>query len=350
MGSVFSSAARILCARKDAVAENAPQTQSLNGDPPTPNCADSFVAETEHEELFQQLLARESTNIHLPNYLRMQPEMSGLEREFMVDWMGRANTALHYDASTVFLTVRLFDRMMSQFEVRKTQQHVLGAACILIAAKFNEAHADRMDLASFAAKLECRKAAVESMELVVLNALKFHVSAVTALDFMEAMLGCDEGVWTDAAPSPCDPQATWLSRYILELTLQFDDLLIYRPSVVAAAVVLLVRHHCLTACHTCGSAPVVADAWPSALQRTTGFSVGQLNKCCNDIRHCWEDMHMRLELVQPNCMTSDIADIGRLHVCEKYSPTEKGAVCWVQPCVAATAVHGRPQPDTLTST
>jgi hypothetical protein len=293
---------------------------------------------TKTEEAFQQLLARESHNPPLPHYLAMQPDMTILDREFIVDWMVRAAEQLRYDSSTVFLAVRLLDRMLSKFEVLRPQRQTLCAACIFIAGKFNESHSDRIALIKFAKKLGCRSDALESMEVVVLSAVKFHVSCVTAIDCLEVLLGSEAGVWTDVAPNPCQTAATWLSRYLLELTLQLDSMLVYRPSAVAAAVVLVARQHCIALSQRYGGlASSSLIAWPGSLQRITGFTSSQLHACCDEILEFWNDMFRRVELVRtgyyPFC---DVAAIGRLYLCEKYSHLDKGAVCWVEPCTIAS--------------
>ena len=73
-----------------------------------------------------------------PCYMKRQFDINENTRAILVDWLHRVHDRFHLLPETMFIMVNLIDRYMSLHQVRREEKQLIGAASMLIAAKYEE--------------------------------------------------------------------------------------------------------------------------------------------------------------------------------------------------------------------
>ena len=69
---------------------------------------------------------------------KVQNEVKDTSRGFLVEWIIDVHRKFRLNAETLYVTVSIIDRYLSQVRIKKPQLHILGVAAILIATKYEE--------------------------------------------------------------------------------------------------------------------------------------------------------------------------------------------------------------------
>ena len=72
----------------------------------------------------------------MPSYMASQPNITASMRVILIDWLIEVQENFELYHETLYLSVQLTDRYLSVTEVRKEYLQLVGATCMLIAAKF----------------------------------------------------------------------------------------------------------------------------------------------------------------------------------------------------------------------
>ncbi|KAM0855591.1 hypothetical protein ACQ4PT_049662 [Festuca glaucescens] len=137
---------------------------------------------------------------------------------------------------TLYLTVYLIDIFLSRKYIERQKLQLLGITSMLIASKYEEICAPRVEEFCFITDNTYTKAEVLKMECQVLNDLGFHLSVPTTKTFLRRFLRAAQA--SHKAPSVT---LGYLANYLAELTLTDYSFLRFLPSVVAASAVFLAR-------------------------------------------------------------------------------------------------------------
>ena len=89
-------------------------------------------------EVFDSMLTAENHYKIIPNYMDFQPELNFQLRAILVDWLIAVHLKLKLQPETLHLTVNLLDSYLSGCRVEKRQLQLVGTACLLVAAKYEE--------------------------------------------------------------------------------------------------------------------------------------------------------------------------------------------------------------------
>eukprot|EP01156_Anaeramoeba_ignava_P002122 Anaeramoba_ignava/a217619_14.p1 GENE.a217619_14~~a217619_14.p1 ORF type:complete len:211 (+),score=78.92 a217619_14:132-764(+) len=104
----------------------------------TTNTDPSLVAEYS-EEIYQQFLENEKKYQPSIDYIEETQNMINEKmREILVDWLIETSQEHEFHSETLFLAINLVDRFLSKYSVSKQQFQLLGAACLMIASKYEE--------------------------------------------------------------------------------------------------------------------------------------------------------------------------------------------------------------------
>ncbi|TPX33369.1 hypothetical protein SmJEL517_g03702 [Synchytrium microbalum] len=177
------------------------------------------------KELEEQTAAR-------PTYMSEQPEVTWKMRKTLVLWLIEVHSEYHLRQETLYLAVNILDRFCSLRKVPRTQYQLLGVTALWIAAKYEENHGSvptLKQLYSICCDSYPEREFIQ-MELVLLNEIKFVLGHPTAEAFLKAncrFMNCVE------------PQSRALARYILEFTLIHKEFLVFPPSMLATASILV---------------------------------------------------------------------------------------------------------------
>ena len=178
-----------------------------------------------------------------------QTEVNATMRGILVDWLVEVASEFRLVSDTLHAAVACVDRVLSVRPVPRLHLQLVGVACTLIAAKYEEIYAPSVDEFVFITDNTYTRAAVLAAETDALDALAFDLSAPTAKTFLRRFVkagAADGGGGERLAP---------LAAYVCELGLLEYASLHFLPSQLAAGAVLVARV-------ALGALP-----WPPALAR-----------------------------------------------------------------------------------
>ncbi|GMH11874.1 hypothetical protein Nepgr_013715 [Nepenthes gracilis] len=171
------------------------------------------------------------------NYMEtVQRDITESMRGILIDWLVEVSEEYKLVPDTLYLTTSLIDRFLSQVYIEKQRLQLLGVSCMLIASKYEEICAPRVEEFCFITDNTYTREEVLKMESQVLNFLCFQLSVPTTKTFLRRFVQAAQA--TDKVPSF---DLELLANYLAELTLTDYRFLKYLPSLVAASAVFLAR-------------------------------------------------------------------------------------------------------------
>lgn len=214
------------------------------------------------------------------NYMDKQVDINKSMRSVLVDWLVEVAEEYKLTPQTLYLTINYIDRFLSCMSVLRGKLQLVGASCMLIASKFEEIYPPEVAEFVYITDDTYTAKQVLRMESLVLKTLQFDLSVPTCKDFLNRYLL--------AAGAAEESQLRFLSQYLAELSLISTTLtLSYRPSMIAAASVLV-------ASYTLDLQP-----WTPTLQHYSGYSIGDITNCANEIRrHFYSAPTLQQQAVQ----------------------------------------------------
>jgi len=194
----------------------------------------------------------------------IQKDVNPSMRAILIDWLVEVAEEYRLVPDTLYLTVNYIDRYLSGNEINRQRLQLLGVACMLIAAKYEEICAPQVEEFCYITDNTYFRDEVLEMEASVLNYLKFEMTAPTAKCFLRRFArsaqACDE-----------DPalHLEFLASYIAELSLLEYNLLSYPPSLIAASAIFLARF----------ILQPTKYPWNSTLSHYTQYKPSELSDC-----------------------------------------------------------------------
>ncbi|XP_010421392.1 PREDICTED: cyclin-A2-1 [Camelina sativa] len=179
-----------------------------------------------------ELEQRPSTSYMVQVQRDIDPTMRGI----LIDWLVEVSEEYKLASDTLYLTVNLIDRFMSHNYIEKHRLQLLGVTCMLIASKYEEIMAPRLEEFCFITDNTYTRLEVLSMEVQVLNFLHFRLSVPTTKTFLRRFIVAAQA--SDKVPFI---EMEFLASYFAELTLVEYTFLRFQPSLIAASVVFLAR-------------------------------------------------------------------------------------------------------------
>ncbi|KAM7483707.1 hypothetical protein LguiB_008290 [Lonicera macranthoides] len=190
-----------------------------------------------------------------------QRDITQSMRGILVDWLVEVCQEYKLVPDTLYLTVYLIDLFLSQYYIERQKLQLLGITCMLIASKYEEICAPRVEEFCFITDNTYTKEEVLKMETQVLNKLGFQLSAPTAKSFLRRFLHAAQASYK--SPSL---ELEFLGNYLAELSLVDYGFLKFIPSMVAASAVFLARWTMDQSSHP----------WNSTLEHYTSYKASDL--------------------------------------------------------------------------
>ncbi|KAA8541846.1 hypothetical protein F0562_022998 [Nyssa sinensis] len=190
-------------------------------------------------DIYSNLRTAELMRRPISNFMELvQRDITQSMRGILVDWLVEFQVSEEYKlvADTLYLTVYLIDLFLSQNYIERQRLQLLGITCLLIASKYEEICAPRVEEFCFITDNTYSRGEVLTMEIQVLNYLLFQLSAPTAKTFLRRFLRAAQASYKN--PSL---ELEFLANYLAELTLVDYEFLKFLPSIVAASAVFLAR-------------------------------------------------------------------------------------------------------------
>ena len=247
----------------DYVGLNVIDIDKDNGNPQM--CA-SYAA-----EIYRNLMAAELIRRPKSNYMEtLQRDITKGMRGILIDWLVEVSEEYKLVPDTLYLTVYLIDQFLSRKYIERQKLQLLGITSMLIASKYEEICAPRVEEFCFITDNTYTKNQVLKMECEVLNDLGFHLSVPTIKTFLRRFLRAAHA----SQKAPCATLG-YLGNYLAELTLTDYSFLKFHPSVVAASAVFLARW-------TLDQSDL---PWNCTLEHYTSYKSSDIQGCVRDL---WE--------------------------------------------------------------
>lgn len=135
----------------------------------------------------EMLYARELA-YPVQDYIQIQPQITTSMRAVLVDWMREVGVEHRVNVETYFISVRLLDRMLAIVPVPRKELQLVGAACLLLAAKLEEVHP--LPIRGFEVLCDhlYTRAQFITMETVIMRKLNFKCHSPTMATYAVELL------------------------------------------------------------------------------------------------------------------------------------------------------------------
>ncbi|KAI3454048.1 hypothetical protein Pfo_010711 [Paulownia fortunei] len=188
-------------------------------------------------DIYYNLYATQLSRRPLVDYMeKMQQDITQGMRAILIDWLVEVSDEYKLVPDTLYLTVNLIDRFLSENYIEKQKLQLLGVTCMLIASKYEETCGPRVGEFCFITDNTYKKQEVVKMESRVLNFLGFQLSVPTTKKFLRRFIQAAQLCYE--VPSV---ELEFLANYLAELTLIEYSFLKFLPSLIAASAVFLAR-------------------------------------------------------------------------------------------------------------
>ncbi|XP_053546768.1 G1/S-specific cyclin-D1-like [Bombina bombina] len=136
-----------------------------------------------------KLLAAEERYIPSASYFQcVQKEVHPHMRKMLTNWMLEVCEDQKCGEQVFTLAVNCLDRFLSLTQVEKRHLQLLGATCLLLVSKLKETNPITIENLCMYSDYSFTERELRSMELLVLNKLKWDIEAVTPQDFLSHLL------------------------------------------------------------------------------------------------------------------------------------------------------------------
>ncbi|XP_024976951.1 cyclin-A1-4-like [Cynara cardunculus var. scolymus] len=216
-------------------------------------------------DIYQHLRASEAKKRPSIDFMeKVQKDINAEMRAILIDWLVEVAEEYRLVPDTLYLTINYIDRYLSGNLMDRQRLQLLGVACMMIAAKYEEICAPQVEEFCYITDNTYVKDEVLQMESAVLNFLKFEMTAPTARCFLRRFVRAAQGV--NEGPSM---QLECLASYISELSLLEYSMMCYAPSLVAASAIFLARFVLFPS----------KKPWNSTLSHYTRYQPSDLHEC-----------------------------------------------------------------------
>merc|ERR1719422_2917609 len=173
--------------------------------------------------------------VHLQFHMLQETLFSTVEKRVscavLVDWMVGVHLQFHMLQETLFSTVAILDRYLQKeiASVSRKKLQLVGVACMLIAAKYEEIYAPEIKDFVYITDHAYSERDIQKMEIQVLSVLKFDLGRPLPLHFLRRA----------SKAGGVDSATHTLAKYICELGLGVYSLAHIAPSKLSASALAL---------------------------------------------------------------------------------------------------------------
>ncbi|XP_039070151.1 cyclin-A1-1-like [Hibiscus syriacus] len=267
---------------RDAVAEKESGNKLMDVDD---NYMDPQLCATYACDIYKHLRASELKKRPSTDFMEtIQKDINSSMRAILIDWLVEVAEEYRLVPDTLYLTINYIDRYLSGNMMNRQRLQLLGVACMMIAAKYEEICAPQVEEFCYITDNTYFKEEVLEMESSVLNYLKFEMTASTAKCFLRRFVRAAQGI--NEVPLM---QLECMANYIAELSLLEYNMLCYAPSLVAASAIFLAKFMLVPA----------KKPWNSTLQHYTLYKPSDLFECVKDLhRLCCNNDNLTLPAIR----------------------------------------------------
>ncbi|KAF7296095.1 MFS domain-containing protein [Mycena kentingensis (nom. inval.)] len=194
--------------------------------------ADDPVMASEYVAEIQDYL-REIEKTTMPNakYMSSQPELNWTMRGLLIEWLIQVHTRFSLLPETLFLCVNLIDRFLTARTVSTNKVQLVGMACLLIAAKYEETVAPAIENYVFIADGATTADEMRTAEQHILRSLEWDLRYPNPMHYLRRISKADG----------YSPNTRTLGKYLAEISCVDHRLIGVPPSMLSAAAMWLAR-------------------------------------------------------------------------------------------------------------
>ncbi|ESQ43588.1 hypothetical protein EUTSA_v10013650mg [Eutrema salsugineum] len=186
-------------------------------------------------EIYNNLRVAELKRRPFPDFMeRTQRDVTQTMRGILVDWLVEVAEEYTLVPDTLYLTVYLIDWYLHGNYMERQRLQLLGITCMLIASKYEEICAPRIEEFCFISDNAYTGDQVLEMESLVVKHSSFQIYAPTPKTFLRRFLRAAQA----SHPNPSQ-EMEFLANYLTELTLLDYQFLKFLPSIIAASAIFL---------------------------------------------------------------------------------------------------------------
>ncbi|KAI8363932.1 cyclin-like protein [Blakeslea trispora] len=203
-------------------------------------------------EIFGHLYDSELSTMADPNYSNLQQhEVTWGMRSVLIDWIIEIHFLFGLLPETLFLTVNIIDRFLSQRTVVLGKLQLVGITALFIAAKFEELCTPPMRDFLFMTDNAVSEEELIKAERFILQVLNFKLCYPNPLNFLRRV--CTEEM-------NCDIHTRTLAKYFMEASCIDHRFIGVRPSLIAAASLWLAKRM------------LAKGKWNTSLTKLSGYA------------------------------------------------------------------------------
>uniref|UniRef100_A0A0R0IQ59 B-like cyclin n=1 Tax=Glycine max TaxID=3847 RepID=A0A0R0IQ59_SOYBN len=231
-----------LISQKKDKKDNLPKLLTALKDPDITNIDDDDLEDPQScslyaADIYDTMRVAELARRPHPNFMEtVQRDITQSMRGILVDWLVEVSEEYKLVTDTLYLTVYLIDWFLSKNYIERQRLQLLGITCMLIASKYEEINAPRIEDFCFITDNTYTKAEVLKMERQVLKSSEYQLFAPTIQTFVRRFLRAAQASYKDQSL-----ELEYLANYLAELTLMDYGFLNFLPSIIAASAVFLAR-------------------------------------------------------------------------------------------------------------
>lgn len=202
--------------------------------------------------------------------------ITGKMRAVLVNWLAEVHLQFKLMQETLYLTVSIVDRYLSieGHLVKRPKIQLVGVCAMLIACKYEEMYIPQVEDFVYITDEAYKSKEILSMELHMLNALKFEFGRPIAITFLRR----------NSKAGSVELEHHWVAKYILEACLVEYKLAHIAPSLMAAAALLL-------SLKLKDPLSKFEKLWNNNLKFYSGYKVDQLKSIIQVMASVVKDVH-----------------------------------------------------------
>jgi len=193
--------------------------------------------------------------------IKIQNDINEKMRGILIDWLIDVHLKFKLVPETLYLTVNLIDRYLSQVAIPRQKLQLVGVSAMLIACKYEEIYPPEVKDFEYVTDKAYTREEILEMEGKMLHCFNFNLTTTSSYRFLERY----------ARISRFDERSFNLARYLLELALIEFKTLKYIPSNLACSAIYLVNKL------------EKREGWPDFMAKNTKYNETQLRGAARDL-------------------------------------------------------------------
>ncbi|CAL2036733.1 unnamed protein product [Caenorhabditis brenneri] len=248
-------------------------------------------------DILKYMIFQQTKNRPSSTFFSRQKHLNEEMRSILVDWFSDVVEKYGLQKETFHLAVNLVDRVLSSLEVKMDQFQLVGTACLIIAAKYEEIFPPAIFDIATETDNTYSVSEILRMECFILAKLRFIISVPTASWFGTCF----------AKRMQFTLEMIKTMNYLLDLSLIDVGFLRYRPSDIGAAAICFtnIQHE--------------KEAWPEKMIEETGLKTDNFLYVLKDLH----EMYIYASTSDYKSIFNRYSDIDEKEVALYPAPSDK---------------------------